>query len=101
MQRFFLPPEHCQGGSLQLTGREAHHALHVLRFKKGDAATVLDGAGKTYRCTVESTAKESLTLAVRESTAVPPLACPITLLVAVPKGKIIEDIIQKSVELRV
>jgi 16S rRNA (uracil1498-N3)-methyltransferase len=101
MQRFYLPPENCQGRSLQLTGREAHHALHVLRLKNGDPATVLDGAGTTRQCTVENTAKDVLTLAVRETVTVAPLPCPITLLVAVPKGKIIEDIIQKSVELGV
>jgi 16S rRNA (uracil1498-N3)-methyltransferase len=101
MHRFFLPPENCRGQSLRLDGREAHHALHVLRLKRDDHVTVLDGAGSTFLCDVENAAKDSLTLAVREKKSTPPLPCPITLLVAIPKGKIIEDIIQKSVELGV
>ena len=86
---------------LRLEGREAHHALHVLRLKPGDPVTVLDGAGRTLLCAVEQAGKEALSLAVHEAKSTPPLPCPLTLLVAVPKGKIIEDIIQKSVELGV
>ena len=99
MHRFHLSPENCQGQSLRLAGREAHHALHVLRLKHGEPVTVLDGAGNEFSCAVESAGKDSLTLAVREKKAVAPPPCAITLLVAVPKGKIIEDIIQKAVEL--
>ena len=101
MHRFFLPLEKCRSRPLRLDGREAHHALHVLRLKRGDHVTVLDGAGTTILCDIESTAKDSLALAVQETISTPALPCPITLLVAVPKGKIIEDIIQKSVELGV
>jgi 16S rRNA (uracil1498-N3)-methyltransferase len=84
-----------------LDGREAHHALHVLRLKRGERVTVLDGAGNEFLCDVENAAKDSLTLTLKEKHfhSAPP--CPITLFVAVPKGKIIEDTIQKSVELDV
>jgi 16S rRNA (uracil1498-N3)-methyltransferase len=101
MHRFYLPPESCRGPSLRLDGREAHHALHVLRLKRGDRVTVLDGAGTVFQCDVENVAKDSLALAITEKSSTPALPCPITLLVAIPKGKIIEDIIQKSVELGV
>ena len=40
-----------------------------------------------------------MALAVKHTTYVPPLPCQITLLQAVPRGKIIESIIQKAVEL--
>jgi 16S rRNA (uracil1498-N3)-methyltransferase len=99
MHRFYLPPEHCAGLTLRLDGGEAHHALHVLRLKPGDAATVLDGAGNEFSCTVEMVAKNSLTLTVQEKKFSPAPPCSITLLVGIPKGKIIESIIQKSVEL--
>lgn len=101
MHRFYLPPEKCQGPWLTLDGREAHHALHVLRLKNGDGVTVLDGAGQVFLGTVQGAGKSSLTLGVREKKTTPPLPCPITLLVAIPKGKIIEDIIEKAVELGV
>jgi len=117
MHRFYLPPEQVGQASslpspvahktdrleacptLRLDGREAHHALHVLRLRRGDAVTVLDGAGNEFICEVESAAKDFLTLAVKDAKTTPPLPCTITLLQAVPKGKIIESIIQKSVEL--
>lgn len=99
MHRFYLPPENCRGDSLRLEGREAHHALHVLRLKRGDGVTVLDGAGGEFACEIENAAKDSLALKVREKKSAPAPPCSITLLVAIPKGKIIEDIIQKAVEL--
>ena len=99
--RFYLPPESCRGDFLRLDGREAHHALHVLRLARGERVSVLDGAGTTFACEVENATKDSLALAVRERRTTPALPCPLTLLVAVPKGKIIEDIIQKAVELGV
>jgi 16S rRNA (uracil1498-N3)-methyltransferase len=99
MHRFYLPPERCAGAALRLDGREAHHALHVLRLKRGERVSVLDGAGGEFFCEVENAAKDFLTLAVQEKKSAPPLPCAITLLQAMPKGKIIESIIQKSVEL--
>jgi 16S rRNA (uracil1498-N3)-methyltransferase len=99
MHRFYLPPERCRGDVLRLDGREAHHAVDVLRLKRGDALTVLNGAGDEFQCRVDNTAKASLTLVVLEKKSTPAPPCPISLLVAVPKGKIIESIIQKAVEL--
>lgn len=99
MHRFYLPPENCRGKTLRLEGREAHHALHVLRLRPGDAVTVLNGAGDVFRCRVADAAKSTLALEVEEKISTPAPRCLISLFVAVPKGKIIEDIIQKAVEL--
>jgi len=101
MHRFYLPPEYCRSQSLRLVGREAHHALHVLRIKPGDAVTVLNGAGGVFDCAVAASAKDALSLTVRAQTSAPPPPCSLTLLVAIPKGRIMEDIIQKAVELGV
>src|SRR5471032_2675788 len=99
MHRFYLPPERCAGDPLRLDGREAHHALHVLRLKHGELVSVLDGIGNEFLCTVESSNRNAVTLAVSLKNFQPPLPCAISLLVAVPKGKIIESIVQKAVEL--
>lgn len=97
--RFYLPPQNCRAGVLRLDEREAHHALRVLRVKYGEMVAVLDGIGNEFLCTVDHCSRDAVTLSVslKNFTASP--ACPVTLLVAVPKGKIIEDIIQKAVEL--
>ena len=68
-------------------------------MKRGERITVLDGTGNELLCAVENAAKDSLALAVLEKKFTPAPACPVTLLVAIPKGKIIESIIQKAVEL--
>ena len=99
MHRFYLPPERCRSNALRLDGREAHHALHVLRLKRGERVTVLDGAGGEFLCDVENAAKDSLALAVKDKCVAPAPPGTITLLVAIPKGKLIESIIQKAVEL--
>src|ERR1035441_3324630 len=99
MHRFYLPPERCAGAALRLDGREAHHALQVLRLKRGELITVLDGVGNEFLCAAENSSRHAVTLSVSLKNFTPPLPCSITLLQAVPKGKIIESIIQKAVEL--
>src|SRR5271170_6197456 len=99
MHRFYLPPKNCAGEMLRLDTREAHHALKVLRVKYGDLVAVLDGVGNEFLCTVENCSRDAVTLSVSLKNFKPPPACQIALLVAIPKGKIIESIIQKSVEL--
>jgi 16S rRNA (uracil1498-N3)-methyltransferase len=99
MHRFYLPPDRIQGEELFLSGSEAHHALHVLRVRRGQSVTVLDGVGHELLCDVQQSDRDKVRLCVRErKTAVPP-PCRITLLQAIPKGKLFESIIQKATEL--
>jgi 16S rRNA (uracil1498-N3)-methyltransferase len=101
MHRFYIPPEQCGGLVLVLTGREAHHALHVLRVRAGERVTVLNGAGGEFLCDVSNCTRSEVQLAVVEKKLVRPLAHQITLAQALPKGKTIESIIQKATELGV
>src|SRR5262245_38024638 len=101
MHRFYLPPGESRASAPVLTGREAHHALHVLRLRRGDPVTVLDGAGGELLCEVQSCTRDSVQLSVSRRNLAPPLPCRITLLQAVPKGKIFESVIQKATELGV
>ncbi len=101
MHRFHLPANDCHGEMLTLAGAEAHHALRVLRVQDGERVTVLDGAGAILNCEVTGHTRDTLALRVRERNSAAPLPCAITLVVGVPKGKIIESIIQKATELGV
>lgn len=101
MHRFYLPPSDCGASSITLAGREAHHALHVLRIRNGEAVTVLDGEGHVLLCEVTSSQRDHLNLKVLERKAGPALPCHITLAQAIPKGKLFEAIIQKATELGV
>lgn len=84
---------------LVLTGGEAHHALHVLRSRPGEQATILDGAGQETLCRVEAVDRTRVHLKVIERKLHPAPLWQVTLCQAVPKGKIIEGIIQKATEL--
>ncbi len=101
MHHFYLPPEQCRAAALTLTGGEAHHARRVLRVREGERVVVLDGAGQELRCAVAGQKRDAISLEVIERKAVPPLPCAITLLQAIPKGKLFESIIQKATELGV
>jgi 16S rRNA (uracil1498-N3)-methyltransferase len=99
MHRFYLPPEECKEGALVLRGGEAHHALHVLRVRPGEQVTILDGAGQEFLCEIEATERTRVRLRILERKVHPALPWQITLCQALPKGKIIEAIIQKATEL--
>lgn len=99
LPRFYLPPEACTGRVLTLTEREAHHGLRVLRLQRGDADTVLDGAGHEYECEVSEATRGQVLLTVRHKHARPPLPHRLTLLQALPKTKAFEFIVQKATEL--
>ena len=101
MHRFYLPPEHCRAAALTLRGGEAHHALRVLRVRDGERVVVLDGAGQELHCAVIGQKRDAISLEVVERKTFPPLPCAITLLQAIPKGKIFESITQKATELGV
>ncbi len=99
MHRFYLPPEPLSGPELCLGGREAHHALHVLRLRRGERVMVLDGAGTQITTEVVGADRDELRLRILERVAGPALPCRITLLQAIPKGKLMESIVQKATEL--
>ncbi|MGD1085271.1 MAG: RsmE family RNA methyltransferase [Verrucomicrobiota bacterium] len=101
MHRFFLPPAECHPPLLALTGGEAHHARDVLRLARGDRVTVLDGAGRQFLCEARELDRHEVTLAVLSTLAAPAPPASITLVQAIPKGRLFESIIQKSTELGV
>ena len=99
MHHFHLPPGQCHEPLLTLGDREAQHALRVLRLRSGDAAIVLDGAGREFTCEVADTGRDRLTLAVKSQRTLPRPPCQLTLLQALPKGKLFNSIIEKATEL--
>ena len=101
MHRFYIPPDQCREPSLRLADREAHHAIHVLRVRRGERVAVLDGAGRELLCEVQDLDHDTVPLAVVHANSAPPLPCQITLLQAVPKARLFESIVQKTTELGV
>jgi len=97
MHRFHLSPEDWE--SAMLSAEESHHCLHVLRLKENDRITLFDGAGREAQAIVASTAGGKAALKISTPVSTPPPFCAITLAQAVPKGKNMDLIVQKAVEL--
>lgn len=101
MRRFYLPPPACQGDTLLLTDREAHHGAQVLRLQAGDEVTVLDGAGTRLVCAVKLVGRKAIELFVRSREKVLRPGFELTLFQAIVKGKTMETIVEKATELGV
>jgi 16S rRNA (uracil1498-N3)-methyltransferase len=99
MHRFYLSPAECHPPLLTLSGGEAHHARDVLRLGQGGEVTVLDGAGRQFLCAINGFDRYQVTLAVNQTITAPAPPARITLVQAIPKGKLFESIIQKATEL--
>lgn len=97
MHRFHLQPENWESSTLD--AEESHHCLHVLRLSEGDRITVFDGAGREGQAVIASTAGSRAKLKISSTSTTPPPPCAITLAQAVPKGKNMDLIVQKAVEL--
>ncbi len=72
--RFYVPDLAEGPARVRLTPEETHHALHVLRVREGDAATLFDGAGRYAKGMVCATAKRDVDVevgAVEEEEAAP------------------------------
>src|SRR5206468_7052599 len=72
---------------------------HVLRVSRGQRVTVLDGTGHEFLCEVQEYNRDKVSLSVAKKNSLPPWSCRLTLLQAIPKGKVMETIVQKATEL--
>ncbi len=99
MHRFYIPPENWRTDALVLHDSEAHHCRNVLRLESGDKVVLFNGRGSEITAEIISTDGREVSL--REVTAVqtPALRCRITLGQAIPKGKNMDLIVQKAVEI--
>ncbi|MEY5020208.1 MAG: hypothetical protein RLZ22_1296, partial [Verrucomicrobiota bacterium] len=97
--RFHLPPEDWQAAAL--TGDEARHFSQVLRGKAGDVITVFDGHGRRASALVQQVSRDRVSLEISDAFSPAPPRPHITLAQAIPKGKTMDLIVQKSVELGV
>jgi len=100
MARFFLSPE-AWAAQPALVGDEAKHAAQVLRLRRGDRIVVFDGRGRSAPAELLEVGKSEVRLALGEPRLRPPLLPEILLAQAVPKGKTMDLVVQKAVELGV
>src|SRR3984893_6151331 len=99
MHRFYIPPENWNPDALLLNEAEAHHARDVLRLKRGDKVVLFNGRGREMTAEIVDLAKNEVRLRKLHEAETPPLKCRITLGQAIPKGKYMDVIVQKAVEI--
>jgi len=98
MARFYLTPENWISNS-KLSGDEARHLSQVLRIKPGEQIQVFDGEGRRAAAEVLTVSRDSVAIQLGETHSLGPPLPEITLAQAIPKGKNMDLIVQKSVEL--
>ena len=101
MHRCYLPVEDLAAGSLSVQGEEAHHALRVMRMRVGDVCEVFNGRGQAVRARVVHATGSLMELESLEMLPPLPPVVGMTLGIAIPKGALMDLIVQKAVELGV
>jgi 16S rRNA (uracil1498-N3)-methyltransferase len=99
MHRFYVSPENWDPRAPALQGSEAHHARQVLRMKAGEKLVVFDGRGRELTAEIIDSDGDEIRLRKLHEAETPPLRCQIVLGQAIPKGKHMELIMQKAVEI--
>ena len=100
MARFYLPPDEWLAEPA-LRGDEARHVSQVLRAKPGDVVVIFDGQGRRASAEILAISRDRVALKLGEIQPHHPPQPAITLAQAIPKGKNMDLIVQKSVELGV
>jgi len=100
IRRFFAPSASLRSGEIvALPADEAHHALHVLRLKVGDAVEVFDGAGLAAGAVVAAARRGEVQIEVQTVRVIQREGPVVHLAFAVPKGKRLDWLLEKATEL--
>jgi 16S rRNA (uracil1498-N3)-methyltransferase len=99
MHRFYIAPENWNPDALRLSESEGHHARDVLRMKPGEKLVLFNGYGREITAEIVALTDDEIRLRKLHESETPPLPCRIVLGQAIPKGKNMELIVQKAVEI--
>ena len=99
MHRFFVSPEDWSSSTIRLTGSEAHHARDVLRMRVGEKLVLFNGRGHEITAEIVDLGGNEIGLRKLHEAETPPLQSRIVLCQAIPKGKNMDLIVQKAVEI--
>ncbi|MDA8338950.1 MAG: RsmE family RNA methyltransferase, partial [Nitrospiraceae bacterium] len=101
--RIFVPPEDiAKKEGIKLNADKSHYLISVLRCKKGDVITIIDGKGKAYEAGVAEIAKKHVFINILSETALDTeSALNLILCQGIPKGEKMDMVVQKATELGV
>ena len=99
MHRFYVSPQRWESAAVRLPESEAHHCKNVLRLESGAKIVLFDGQGRELTAEIISDDASGIRLRKLHEAQTPRLRCQITLAQAIPKGKNMDLIVQKAVEI--
>lgn len=91
--------EEVAGERVVLRGKEARHAVRILRIKPGETITVSDGRGTVVEALVVTAAQAELTAEVKDRHAVESPLPALQVLHAIPKAGKLDIVVQKLTEI--
>jgi 16S rRNA (uracil1498-N3)-methyltransferase len=99
LQRLTIAPDQCTDQQISLTSDQQHYLYRVLRLHAGDRFIAIDGAGHWWLAELTERPSEACLLeAIAVQTELP---IPITLLMAMPKGNGMDEIVRQTTEVGV
>jgi 16S rRNA (uracil1498-N3)-methyltransferase len=102
IHRFYIPPGTVAEDDMALPPNEAHHALHVVRVRKGDAVGLFDGCGREIEGVVVGTARREVYVRSVSEQHVPRPRVELTLVQGwLHTDKAIEHLVRRGTELGV
>jgi 16S rRNA (uracil1498-N3)-methyltransferase len=102
LHRFYIDPEAIGDAAAELSGAEAHHALHVVRIREGDEVALFDGRGGRWRGRVVKRGRGEVQFELLEAERVEPPPVRLTLVQAMlRRDKALEALARRVTELGV
>ena len=99
MTRLVLDRELATGEQLRITGDEARYLIRVRRQRPDDRVELRSASGRRFRAVVRTLEREAATVEVEEELPPAPDPWPVTLLVAVPKRHLLDEVVRRTSEI--
>ncbi len=99
MRYFHVPLCKISGNRINISGKEHHHLMDVLRLREGDEITVLDGSGGIYEIALISCGEDAAVGEIKTRRQAQPQTAKVTLFAGLPKADKMDMIVQKATEL--
>jgi len=102
IHHFYVEPDAVQGTAAIVTRPEAHHALHVVRVRRGDPVCLFDGLGRELLGRILDASRHDVTVEIAEERNIQPEPRALTLLQAsLHRDKSTEELIRRCTEVGV
>jgi 16S rRNA (uracil1498-N3)-methyltransferase len=98
---FLIAPEAVDGDRAELVGDDARHLAVVLRAGSGAPVSLADGTGALYQGRVAQAAPERVRIAITDRHLVPEPHPALTVVQALPKGRKLDEVVQRLTEVGV